>query len=108
VVAVTFGFADPQFADQAAAGQWLAHERLLWGSNHIASQYKSDHGILAFTLITIKLVIFHVKVTWLPCTRLPRFLAQLYRSALCRLPPSCAPLSAGREATAVFEIGGSR
>jgi hypothetical protein len=31
VVAVTFGFADPQFADQAAAGQRLAHERLLWG-----------------------------------------------------------------------------
>jgi hypothetical protein len=30
VVAVTFGFANPQFADQAAAGQRLVHERLLW------------------------------------------------------------------------------
>src|SRR5262249_22584396 len=42
-------------------------------TNHIASQYKSDHGILAFTLITIKLVIFHAKVTYLPCARLPDF-----------------------------------
>src|SRR2546430_4833150 len=48
-----------------SAGQRLAHERLLsglWGSNHIAPQYKSDHGISAFTLITIKLVIFRAKV----------------------------------------------
>src|SRR5262252_4631633 len=42
-------------------------------TNHIASQYKSDHGILACTLITIKLVIFHAKVTYLPCARLPDF-----------------------------------
>src|SRR5262249_61595147 len=63
VVAVTFGFADPQFADQAAAGQRLAHERLLWGwglgaeiTNHIAPQYKSDHGIFAFALLKINIV----------------------------------------------------
>jgi hypothetical protein len=31
VVAVTFGFADPQFADRSAAGQRVGHERLLWG-----------------------------------------------------------------------------
>src|SRR5262249_158950 len=70
VVAVTFGFADPQFADQAAAGQRLAHERLLWGwglgaeiPNPIASQMKSEPGLFAVALITIKLVIFHAKVT---------------------------------------------
>src|SRR5262249_36541792 len=42
-------------------------------TNHIAPQYKSDRGILACTLITIKLVIFHAKVTYLPCARLPDF-----------------------------------
>jgi hypothetical protein len=42
-------------------------------TNHIASQYKPDHGILARALITIKLMIFHAKVTWLPCALWPDF-----------------------------------
>src|SRR5262249_38026193 len=52
-------------------------------TNHIAPQYKPDHGIGPFGAITIKLVIFQVKITWLPCTHLPRFLVQPYRTALC-------------------------
>jgi hypothetical protein len=28
VIAIFLGFADPQFADQAAVGQWVMHRRL--------------------------------------------------------------------------------